>query len=187
MLLRPDAFEDPEQVARNFAYYEQLTVRDSSLSAAVQAAMAARTGHLDLAYDYLGETALIDLDDLAGNSGEGVHLASLAGSWTAIVAGFGGMRAGRDGSLAFAPQLPSMLARVAFGLHWRGVALRVEITPAEAEYRLLSDGQALLTHHGEEIELSGTEPQRRPIPPLPPREPPEQPLGRAPVPRRPST
>jgi alpha,alpha-trehalose phosphorylase len=147
--------------------------------------MAARTGHLDLAHDYLGEAALIDLDDLAGNTGDGVHLASLAGSWTAIVAGFGGMRAGRDGSLAFAPQLPSALARVAFGLHWRGRHLRVAITPVEAEYGLLSGKPIRLDHHGEEVELSGTEPQRRPIPPLPPRRRPEQPPGREPLPRRP--
>ncbi|WP_214366448.1 glycoside hydrolase family 65 protein [Pseudonocardia sp. H11422] len=185
MQLRPDAFSDPEQMARNFAYYEQITVRDSSLSAAVQSAMAALTGHLDLAYDYLGETALIDLDDLAGNTGDGMHLASLAGSWTAIVAGFGGMRAGQDGRLAFAPHLPSSLARVSFGMHWRGLHLRVAITPDEAEYRLLRGGSAQLIHHDEEIELSGGEPQRCPIPALPPREQPEQPPGRAPAPRRP--
>jgi alpha,alpha-trehalose phosphorylase len=187
MLLRPDAFEDIEQMARNFAYYEQITVRDSSLSAAAQSAMAARTGHLELAYDYLGETALIDLDDLAGNTADGVHLASSAGSWVAIVAGFGGMHTGRDGRLAFAPHLPSALARVSFGMRWRGADLRVEITPTEAEYRLRCGGPVRLLHHDEEIELSGTEPQRRPLPPLPPREPPEHPPGRAPVPRRPST
>jgi len=50
-----------EQKARDFAYYERLTVRDSSLSACTQAVIAAETGHLDLAYDYLGEAALIDL------------------------------------------------------------------------------------------------------------------------------
>src|SRR5262249_713530 len=53
-----------EEKARNFAYYEALTVRDSSLSAATQAVIAAEVGHLDLAYDYLGEAALVDLDDL---------------------------------------------------------------------------------------------------------------------------
>ena len=54
MHLRGDAFS-AEQKARNFAYYERLTVRDSSLSAATQAVIAAEVGHLDLAYDYVGE------------------------------------------------------------------------------------------------------------------------------------
>ena len=65
MQLRPDAFT-PEQMARNFAYYEAVTVRDSSLSACTQAVVAARTGHLDLAYDYLAEAALVDLQQPGG-------------------------------------------------------------------------------------------------------------------------
>src|SRR5690349_23488352 len=40
MHLRGDAFT-PEQKARNFAYYEALTVRDSTLSASTQAVLAA--------------------------------------------------------------------------------------------------------------------------------------------------
>src|SRR5205823_10955024 len=61
--LRGDAFSN-EAKARDFAYYEALTVRDSSLSAGTQAVIAAEVGHLELAYDYFAEAALIDLDDL---------------------------------------------------------------------------------------------------------------------------
>jgi alpha,alpha-trehalose phosphorylase len=57
---RGDAFTDEEK-ARDFAYYEPLTVRDSSLSACTQAIVAAEVGHLELAYDYFGEAALMDL------------------------------------------------------------------------------------------------------------------------------
>ena len=85
-----------EQKARNFDYYEPLTVRDSSLSACTQAVMAAEVGHLGLAYDYLGEAAFMDLQDLEHNTRDGVHIASLAGTWIALVGGFGGLRhAGR--------------------------------------------------------------------------------------------
>src|SRR5213076_324123 len=62
--VRGDAFTE-EQKARDFDYYEALTVRDSSLSAATQAVIAAEVGHLELAYDYFGEAALMDLHDLA--------------------------------------------------------------------------------------------------------------------------
>ena len=72
-------------------------MRDSSLSACTQAVVAAWTGHLDLAYDYLAEAALVDLNDLAGNTDHGVHIASMAGTWTAVVAGFGGMRCDATG------------------------------------------------------------------------------------------
>src|ERR687890_647424 len=91
LYLRGDAFS-AEEKARDFEYYEALTVRDSSLSAFVQAVVAAEVGHLELAYDYFGEAALLDLDNLHHNTRDGVHLASLAGAWIAAVAGFGGMR-----------------------------------------------------------------------------------------------
>ena len=74
MHLRGDAFTDEEK-ARNFAYYEALTVRDSSLSACTQAVIAAEVGHLGLAYDYLAEAALMDLDDLEHNTRDGLHVA----------------------------------------------------------------------------------------------------------------
>src|SRR5438105_4984021 len=118
MYLRSDAFT-AEQKARNFAYYEPLTVRDSSLSASMQAVIAAEVGQLQLAYDYLGEAALVDLHDLHHNVRDGVHMASLAGAWTALVAGFGGMRL-QSGSLSFAPRLPDALVRLAFHILFRG-------------------------------------------------------------------
>src|SRR5205823_3264639 len=132
MHLRGDAFSDEEK-ARNFDYYERLTVRDSSLSACGQAVVAAEVGHLELAYDYFGEAALIDLDDLQHNTRDGLHTASLAGTWIAAVAGFGGMR-DHGGALSFRPRLPPELTRLAFGLSFRGRQLRVEIDQARATY-----------------------------------------------------
>ena len=182
MVLRPEAFT-PEQMRRNFAYYEAVTVRDSSLSACTQAVMAAWTGHLDLAYDYLAESALVDLNNLAGNSDHGVHIASMAGTWTAVVTGFGGMQCDASG-LRFAPRLPPALQRISFGLLWQGRQLRVEIRPEEAEYRLVSGPPMRLRHHGEPAALAG-DPILLPITPAEFVEPVEQPFGRAPRSRHP--
>jgi len=102
-------------------------VRDSSLSASSQAVQAAEAGHLGLACDYLAEAALIDLDDLQHNTRDGLHIAALAGSWIALVAGFGGMRH-RPGVLHFAPRLPPALTRLAFTIVTRGRRLRAEAT-----------------------------------------------------------
>ncbi|HWB34555.1 MAG TPA: family 65 glycosyl hydrolase, partial [Rugosimonospora sp.] len=104
---RGDAFT-AAQKARNFAYYESRTVRDSSLSACTQSVLAAEVGHVELAHDYLSEAALMDLRDLNHNTRDGVHVASLAGAWLALVAGFGGMR-DHGGDLAFAPRLSSRI------------------------------------------------------------------------------
>ena len=130
---RGDAFTDEEK-ARDFAYYEALTVRDSSLSACTQAVIAAEVGHLELAYDYFGEAALMDLHDLEHNTVDGLHIASLAGAWIAAVAGFGGMR-DHDGKLTFAPRLPPRLERLAFRLSFRGSLLKVEVTADAGDVR----------------------------------------------------
>ena len=166
MQLHPDAFSDDEK-ARNFAYYERLTVRDSSLSACVQAVIAAEIGHLDLADDYLAEAALMDLDDLEHNTTNGLHMASLAGVWTALVAGYGGMRH-TDAALSFAPRLPPALTRLAFRLVLAGRTLRVEVSRATATYSIDTGKPLQLLHHGRPIEVSVDQPATCPIPDLPP-------------------
>ncbi|HLL98655.1 MAG TPA: glycosyl hydrolase family 65 protein, partial [Rubrobacteraceae bacterium] len=151
LYLRGDAFS-AEEKARDFEYYEALTVRDSSLSAFVQAVVAAEVGHLKLAYDYFGEAAMLDLDDIYHNTRDGVHLASLAGAWIAAVAGFGGMR-DHDGSLSFAPRLPQQLSRLDFGLLFRGRRIQVAIDHRQACYTLLQGASLDVTHHGTPVTL----------------------------------
>jgi alpha,alpha-trehalose phosphorylase len=173
-----------EQKARNFDYYEPLTVRDSSLSASTQSIIAAEVGHLDLAYDYLGEAALMDLHDLEHNTRDGVHIASLAGSWLAIVCGFGGMRH-EDGEITFAPRLPEGLARIAFTVHVKSRLLKVEVTSRSAKYTLVEGDPLKVTHHGTELTVDTGKPQEKHIPALTPSPSPKQPPGREPIRRRP--
>ncbi|MCW2862317.1 MAG: glycoside hydrolase family 65 central catalytic [Actinoallomurus sp.] len=153
MHLRGDAFT-PEQKARNFAYYEAMTVRDSSLSACTQAVMAAETGHLDLAHDYLGEAALMDLGDLEHNTRDGLHIASLAGAWTALVAGLGGMRVWGD-VLGFTPRLPGGITRLTFRMRYRGRRLKINITAHQVVYELLAGEPLEIEHNGERLTLNG--------------------------------
>lgn len=187
MYVRGDAFT-PEEKARNFAYYDARTVRDSSLSACIQAVMAAEVGHLELAHDYLGEAALMDLHDLHQNSRDGVHVASLAGTWISLIAGLGGMR-DFNGQLSFAPRLPSRINSLEFSMLWRGLRVRVNVTADEVTYSLRNGGgsaRLVLIHHGKEIEVTQVKPVTVPIPPSGPvGPPPTQPAGRAPVRRAP--
>ena len=178
MHLRGDAFS-ADQKARNFDYYEARTVRDSSLASCTEAVMAAEVGHVELAYDYLAEAALVDLDNLHENTRDGLHIASLAGSWIACVAGLGGMR-DHDGKLTFAPRLPLDLSRLAFRLCLRSTRVEVEVTHDGATYSLSSDGPLELSHHGEAFTLDSDSPVTLPIPDPTDREPPRQPPGRAP-------
>ena len=180
MYLRSEAFT-AEQKAANFAYYEPLTVRDSSLSACIQALLAAEVGQLDLAHDYLAEAALMDLRDVEHNTSDGVHMASLAGAWLALVAGFGGMRAG-IGPLAFSPRLPDGIARLMFRMRYRGRKLSVTVRGDRARYELLEGDPLPATHHGEEFELGHRVVERK-VPPVKAGPRPEQPYGRPPYSR----
>ncbi|WP_299165609.1 glycoside hydrolase family 65 protein [uncultured Arthrobacter sp.] len=176
----PEAFT-AEQTARNLEYYEQRTVRDSSLSAAVQSVVSARVGHLDLALAYLRECALADLRNVQGDSHQGIHLASLAGAWLAVASGFGGLRLD-DENLRLAPRLPAKLSRIAFRLSWRGNRLTVEITSAGTTVSLPDGGEDLPVEiDGVAMTLTSSEPLLAPLVearPMTP--PPRQPPGREP-------
>jgi alpha,alpha-trehalose phosphorylase len=177
LFLCGDSF-DLEQKRRDFEYYEAITVRDSSLSASIQAIVAAEVGHLELAYHYFRETAFIDLWDLAGNTDDGLHLAALAGAWLVAVCGFGGLRDHGE-ILAFAPRLPAPLTRLSFRLQYRGRGLRIDVGSDHARYELL-DGEPLdLLHHGEPFTLEPSSPQTRPCPPPPKLPPIAPPPGRS--------
>jgi trehalose/maltose hydrolase-like predicted phosphorylase len=175
-----------EQKARNVDYYERRTTRDSSLSACTQAVMCAEVGHLELAHDYAYEAALIDLRDLQHNTRDGLHMASLAGSWTALVAGFGGLR-DDEGVLSLDPHLPDGISRLRFRLRWKEYRLTVDVNHADVTYTVRDGPGAGMTirHAGEEVELSTQSPstiairQRHPMFPPPP-----QPPGREPMRRR---
>jgi alpha,alpha-trehalose phosphorylase len=145
----------------------------------VQAIVAAEVGHLELAYDYLAETAFIDLGNLAFNTSDGVHLAALAGSWLVAVAGFGGMRDHGE-TLAFAPRLPARLTRLSFRLIYRGRRLRVTVRRGEVRYELIEGEPLELLHDGEPVTVTFGAVQRRALAPAPHRTAPEQPPGRAP-------
>ncbi|MEU5944000.1 glycosyl hydrolase family 65 protein [Micromonospora sp. NPDC047465] len=173
-----------DEKARNVAYYEARTVRDSSLSASPQAVLAAEVGHLDLAYDLFAESVLQDLADLGDKTGDGLHLASLAGAWLALVQGFGGLRDDR-GVLSFDPRLPARIDRLGFCLRWHGHRLRVTLTRDEARYELPDADPATgieVWHHGEPLRVTGAGPVARPMPVVPdPGPEPPSPPGRRPT------
>ncbi|GAT00792.1 glycosyl transferase family protein [Mycolicibacterium fortuitum subsp. acetamidolyticum] len=176
----------PEEKARNVDYYERRTTRDSSLSACTQAVLCAEVGHLELAHDYAYEAALIDLRDLHRNTRDGLHMASLAGAWTALVGGFGGLR-DDEGMLYLDPHLPEGISCLRFRLRWKDFRVTVEANHHDVTYNLRDgpDGTLAIRHAGEEIVLTTQEPTtvavvpRQPLLPPPP-----QPPGREPLRRR---
>jgi trehalose/maltose hydrolase-like predicted phosphorylase len=80
--------------------------------------LAAGVGHVERAYGYVGQMALMGMRDLEQNTRGSVHIASLAAAAIALVGGLGGMR-DHEGRLV-ALCLPSRFDRLEFSL-WQGV------------------------------------------------------------------
>lgn len=133
----PDDF-DEETVRRNFLFYEARTVHESSLSPGVHAVVAARIGERAKAYELCLRAVRLDLDDYNGEVEEGCHVTSMAGSWLAVVGGFGGVRMHGD-VLALAPVLPDAWHSLVFRLRYRGRVLSVRVTRREVEIGVEGD------------------------------------------------
>ncbi len=127
---------------RNFRFYEPLTTGDSSLSHCIQSIMASETGDGRAAYDYFMKTVRMDLDDMHGNSRDGIHTAAMAGSWLAVVYGFAGFRdrstSERGIRYSFNPRLPAGWRRLAFSLQFGPSRLSIDIGTKAVRYSLES-------------------------------------------------
>lgn len=119
---------DKETIARNFNFYEPLTVHESSLSASIHCILANSIGDHSLAYDMYLRTARLDLDDYNSDTKDGLHVTSMGGTWMAIVEGFAGLRV-HDGQLRLNPSLPELWQSYSFRIIYKGALLKITVTP----------------------------------------------------------
>ncbi len=143
-------FEDRYEVdtiRKNFEFYENWTVHESSLSACIHSILAARIGDMDKAYDLYLRTARLDLDDYNKEVDEGLHITSMAGTWLAIVEGFGGMRI-RNSTIDFSPMLPAQWRSYSFHVRFRGNLMNIKITRESIEIINLSGNNLMVSVYG---------------------------------------
>lgn len=101
---------------------------------------SAEMGNYSKAHRYFLNVARLDLDDTRGNTFEGIHAASLGGTWQAAINGFAGMRI-RDGKLAFNPRLPEKWQKMEFKVKWRGETVNVSVTNDVVQVALQTDDE----------------------------------------------
>ncbi len=130
-----------EAIRRNFEFYEPMTVHESSLSPCIHAILAARLGLEEKAYQMYLRTARLDLDDYNNDTEDGCHITSMAGTWMAVVKGFGGMRVKND-LLHLDPFLPKA---------WKGYAFKIRFRGALLEVRVSSVGTTLVNHTAQPV------------------------------------
>ena len=134
-----------EEKRRNFEYYDALTTGDSSLSACIQSIVAMEIGDTEKGWRYFRHAAMVDLADLGGNVRDGVHIASIGGTWLAVVYGVAGFR--DDGHrVRFCPQIPKRDLQVRLRLTVRSRLVEVAISRKGTRYELL-DGEPLEVWH----------------------------------------
>ncbi|MGB9856522.1 MAG: glycoside hydrolase family 65 protein [Dictyoglomaceae bacterium] len=120
-----DEFPEDQQII-NFSYYESITSHSSSLSPSMHAVVGARLGLTDLAYEYFRRTSEMDLSDIMGNTKEGLHSASIGGTWESIVFGFLGLKVNEKG-IIFDPKLPGHWKNLKIKLYYKGNVLEIEV------------------------------------------------------------
>lgn len=116
-----------EEIKRNYDFYQEVTLHHSSLSTCIFGIVASDIGYHDEAYQYFTDAARMDLDDYHSNFYAGIHGANMAGTWQALVNGFGGMRM-HHGRLSFKPNLPGSWDSLTFRVQYLGsvIQLRME-------------------------------------------------------------
>lgn len=143
-------FEDhftKEQLAKNFDFYEPLTVHESSLSPCVHSIQAAKLDRMEQAYEFYLRTSRLDLDDYNKEVKEGCHITSMAGTWMSIVEGFGGLQI-IDNKPSFTTRLPEQWDSFSFKINFRNQILVVHVSQNGANVTL--EGK-----HPQDIILNG--------------------------------
>lgn len=165
LTLFPKQFDRDVQLA-NWDYYEPTTEHGSSLSASIHATLAAQLGMRYAAEGYMQRALDMDLKNINGDSGGGIHIANCSGVWLALVQGFAGLY--YDGhELSIAPCLPLEWKAITVRLLIEGVRYEIRCTARNVTIRMTGepatqvgsglrvayDGQHFKMNHRNELEL----------------------------------
>lgn len=126
----------------NYEYYEPRCIHESSLSPSIHSVIANEIGKTDEAINFFSFASRLDLDDYNNNTGEGIHLTSIAAAWINIVYGFGRLRS--DGEeISIAPSIPSK---------WKSYTFRLTIDNSLLKIKV-NHKKIVITNEGKPIKL----------------------------------
>ncbi len=111
---------------RNLDYYKTRCEAASSLSYCVHSICCSDADMPETAYNYLMETAEMDLSNMHGGTENGVHSGCATGAWMAITRGICGMKM-TDDAVVFEPHFIPWWEEVTFSAVWHGQAFNVTV------------------------------------------------------------
>ena len=147
--------QDEETIRNSFLYYEGITTHDSSLSTCIFSIAASKLAFREKAYNYFGDSAMLDLYNTHGNTRDGIHTANMGGVWMAIVYGFAGLRI-KESGLSFNPRLPGQWQACRFRIAYRDSRIQVEMTQTETTFTLLEGTKKAIRVYGKPHRLKCT-------------------------------
>lgn len=118
--------KDEEIMRHSYEYYEAITTHDSSLSYCVYGMMATRLGYIEEGYEYFKKSIRLDLDDLHGNTKDGLHVANAGGAYMFVPFGFGGLRIKE--TLILNPVLPKAWKGYSFKFLYKNQIITVSVS-----------------------------------------------------------
>jgi trehalose/maltose hydrolase-like predicted phosphorylase len=119
---------DLETKRANWDYYYPITDHDygSSLTPAFHVILACELGLGDAAYKQFVLGGLVDLENLRGNTPEGIHTACSGAVWQAAIFGFAGLKVTDEGYTTN-PTWPPDWTRLAFKIRHKGELISIDL------------------------------------------------------------
>ncbi len=139
-------------IKNSYEYYEQLTTHDSSLSTCIFSIMASKLGMEEKAYNYFCQTSMLDIKNTHHNTKDGIHTASMGGTYMSIVYGFAGFRL-KESGIWFAPFLPKDWSVYRFQIHYEDSLICVYVTENLCKFTLKSGTPKKLFVYGKPYRL----------------------------------
>ena len=112
-----------------------------------------RIGEYDKAYNYFMSTSRLDIENLHKNTKDGIHTASMGGSWMSIVFGFAGMRV-VNGELNFRPHLPLKWKSLNFKINFKHRILVCKLETDKIQIQLEKGNPLKVMVNGSMVEVN---------------------------------
>lgn len=140
LMLFQDTF-DNATIEKSVAYYDEVTTHDSSLSYSTFSTVYSRLGQVEKGYDYFLKNARTDLDNSHKNTKDGIHTASMGGTFMTIIYGFCNLQVVND-ALIMAPNLPAEIEELEFYTYFKNQKYRIYVNHQEHSIEKQIEGEA---------------------------------------------
>ncbi len=129
---------------RNTDYYLERCESSSSLAYCVHSVCCADVDMPESAYNYLMESAELDLNNLHGGTENGLHSGCESGAWLAVTRGLAGMKYYSD-FVKFDPHFIPWWDELSFHSFWHGCGFQVTVRNGEISVKADDDNTGTLS------------------------------------------